>query len=166
MHLNLYGDFQIPYLHKRAALQLQKAASELQKQKPGWSLLVFDALRPRSVQQRLWDHVKGTPQEPYVANPQSGSIHNYGFAVDLSLVDRSGQEVDMGTPFDDFRDLAQPRHEARFLKEGRLTAEQVQHRQLLRGVMEKAGFIQQPNEWWHYDALPKREVKKYYRLIE
>lgn len=103
---------------------------------------VFDGLRPREVQQRLWDRVKGTEKQSYVADPQKGSVHNYGFAVDLSLQDEQGKEVDMGTPFDSFEPLAQPKLEERFLREGKLSPTHVDHRRLLRDVMESAGFKQ------------------------
>lgn len=163
---NLYGEYKKAYLHKLAAEKLRKAALELHKTHPRWSLLVFDALRPRSIQRLLWDRVKGTPQEAYVANPQTGSIHNYGFAVDVSIVDDQSKEIDMGTPFDDFRPLAQPRKEDDYLAQGKLTADQVRNRKLLRRVMMEAGFLQLPIEWWHYDALPKAEIKAQYKIVE
>ena len=166
MKENLYGDFNRAFLHRIAADKLKRAAKNLQKIKPGWKLLVYDGLRPRSVQWQLWDRVKGTDQQPYVANPKRGSIHNYGFAVDLTLQDTEGREVDMGTEFDHFGKLAQPALEQKFIKQGKLTRQQVENRRLLRGVMEDAGFIQLPIEWWHYDALPKKEVKANYKIIE
>lgn len=163
---NLYGTFNKAYLHKVAAKKLEAAAKHLQLQKPGWKILVFDALRPRSVQKKLWIHVEGTPQEQYVANPKIGSVHNYGFAVDVSLVDDKGMEIDMGTPFDNFTELSQPQLEQKFLQEGKLTSQQVKNRKLLRNVMTGAGFKQLPNEWWHYDALPIQELKKKYNIVE
>ena len=163
---NLYGNLKTAYLHREAFLKLAKAAALLRDLKPSWSLLVFDALRPRSVQRRLWDKVKGTRQEGYVGNPRSGSVHNFGFAVDLGLADEKGHEVDMGTPFDSFQDLAQPRFEERFLSEGKLTSEQVEHRRLLRKVMTDSGFQILPNEWWHFDALPPSEVRTRYKIVE
>ena len=166
MKENLYGDFNRAFLHRIAADKLKKAAALLQKNKPGWKLLVYDGLRPRSVQWQLWKRVKGTDQQPYVANPKRGSIHNYGFAVDLTLQDAAGKELDMGTEFDHFGKLAQPALEQKFLKQGKLTEQQVKNRRLLRRVMEDAGFIQLPIEWWHYDALPKQEVKSKYKIIE
>jgi len=67
----------------------------------------------------------------------------------------------MGTPFDDFRLLAQPALEAKFLAEGKLKAQQVANRKLLRRVMTKAGFQQLAIEWWHFDALPQEQAKKH-----
>lgn len=163
---DLYQELRTAFLHKTAAKKLEKAALFLQKRKPGWKLLVFDGLRPREIQQRLWDKVKGTDKQAFVADPQKGSVHNYGFAVDLSLQDEQGKEVDMGTPFDSFEPLAQPKLEERFLREGKLAPAQVDHRRLLRDVMEKAGFKQFTLEWWHFDALPKEAVKARYPIVE
>jgi len=163
---NLYGVFNHVYLQKIAAEKLTRASVNLKAIQPKYKLLIFDALRPRSVQYLLWDKVKGTDQQKYVANPQGGSIHNYGFAVDLSVVDESGRELDMGTTFDDFTALAQPAQEEKFLESGKLTKQQLQNRHLLRKAMEDAGFIQLPLEWWHFDALPKAEVKKNYSIVE
>ncbi len=163
---NLYKNFNKPFLHKIAAEKLKKAAENLQKEKPGWKLLVFDALRPRAIQRKLWENVVGTEKQKYVANPDKGSIHNYGFAVDLSLKNEKGEEVDMGTAYDSFEDLAQPSLEEKFLKNGKLTQVQVDNRKILRKVMTEAGFIQLPLEWWHYDALPGKELKKLYKIVE
>lgn len=163
---NLYGEFNSAFLHEIAATKILKAVAHLKLIKPKYRLVIFDALRPRSVQMILWKVVKGTDKQRYVANPRGGSIHNFGFAVDISVLDESGKELDMGTAFDDFTELSQPRYEQRFKKEGRLTETQIRNRQLLRDVMEKAGFIQLPVEWWHFDALPKGEVKRKYKIIE
>jgi D-alanyl-D-alanine dipeptidase len=149
-----------------AAEKLRRAAYELEQVKPGWKLLIFDCLRPRSLQKKLFAAVEGTPRQPYVANPRSGSIHNYGLAIDLSLEDGNGHEVDMGTKFDDFTPLAQPAREADNLAAGKLSREQVEHRLLLRRVMTAAGFLQLPIEWWHYDALSAAEVKKTFKIVE
>jgi D-alanyl-D-alanine dipeptidase len=165
-HQNLYGEYKSLYLHKTAAEKFKKATELLKKEKPGWKFLVFDALRPRSVQQKLWDKVKGTDQQQYVADPTKGSVHNFGFALDLSLQDEKGQEVDMGTPYDSFEDKAQPKFEEKMLKSGQLTQTQVNNRLVLRKIMTAAGFIQLPNEWWHYDALPNKEVRKKFKIVE
>jgi zinc D-Ala-D-Ala dipeptidase len=166
MGVNVYGDFKTALLHRSAAEKLAKAAQLLQQRHPGWNLLVFDALRPRSVQRRFWEKVKGTPMQMYVADPDDGSIHNYGFAVDLSLVDAAGKEVDMGTPFDSFDPLAQPQLEDKYIQDGKLTAQQAANRHILRDAMEGAGFIQLPIEWWHYDAITRAEAKAQYQIVE
>lgn len=166
MNEDLYGDFRTAYLHEVAFKKFKAAGVELEKRKPGWKFLVFDALRPRSVQRRLWEKVKGTDQEEYVANPEPGSIHNFGFAIDISLMDEHGKEVDMGTEFDNFTELAQPVLEDRLLKQGKLTRVQVANRKILRAALEKAGFKNIRNEWWHFDALPPKEVREKFKIVE
>ena len=162
----LAGAFNRALLHEDAAAKLKRAADALCKLKPGHRLVIYDALRPRSVQWLLWNHVKGTAQEPYVAEPRRGSIHNYGMAIDLSIVDGQRRELDMGSHFDEFSDQAEPRHEDELLRTGRLSDAQLGNRLLLRRVMEGAGFIQMPHEWWHYDALTRAQVEAGYRIIE
>jgi zinc D-Ala-D-Ala dipeptidase len=166
MGQNMYGNFKTAYLNKIAAIKFKKAIEILKQQKPGWKFLVFDAFRPRRIQRKFWDKVKNTPQEPYVADPVTGSVHNFGFAIDLSLKDQKGSELDMGTPFDSFEKKAEPQLELKFLNSGELTKVQVSNREILRNVMTQAGFIQLPNEWWHYDALPGDLVKKTYKIVE
>lgn len=166
MKRNVYGDFHQCFLHRVAADKFREAVHELQQEKPGWRFLIFDCLRPRSIQEKLFAVVKGTEQQPYVADPKAGSIHNYGFAIDLSLEDEKGQEIDMGTGFDDFTPLARPDREQQNRETARLTAEQLQHRLILRRIMTHAGFVQLPIEWWHYDALAKDQVRGHYKIVE
>lgn len=163
---DVYGDLDKCFLQKEAAAKLAVAQGKLTELKPGWRLLVFDGARPRRVQARFFAIVKGTPQQQYVADPARGSIHNYGAAVDLTIVDADGRELDMGTPFDFFGDLAQPRLEAEFLAQGKLAREQLDNRLLLRSVMTSAGFLPISNEWWHFDAFPPKEVRARYKIIE
>ena len=163
---NLYGEFNRAYLHRITAGKLAKAVQYLRAAYPGHQLVILDALRPRSVQYVLWDQVKGTDKETYVANPKGGSIHNYGFALDVSVLDENGRELDMGTPYDDFTLVSQPQRESEYLRKGRLTEAQIRNRRILRTTMEQAGFIQLPVEWWHYDALPKSEVRGRYKIVE
>ena len=166
MGINMYGKFKTAFLHKEAAAKFKAAVKNLRKEKPGWSFIVYDSLRPRSVQWIMWDKVKDTKDKKYVANAEKGSVHNYGFALDLSLLDKKGRPLDMGTPYDTFSDLAEPQLEEKFLKEGKLTREQVDNRLVLRKVMTEAGFTQLSHEWWHYDAKPREELQKNYRIIE
>lgn len=164
--VNLYGEFTKAFLHADAAKKLLIAAEEIKKMIPGHRIVVFDALRPRSVQWRLWEKVKNTPEEMYVADPNKGSIHNYGLAIDCSLVDKDGTELDMGTAFDFFGPLAQPKLETEMLRSGQLTSKQLNNRKILRTAMEKAGFIQLSHEWWHYDAVTRDQLKGAYQIVE
>jgi D-alanyl-D-alanine dipeptidase len=165
MGVDLYGAFNRAFLRKVAAAQLQLACKALERKRKGYRLLVLDATRPRSVQHRLWAHVKGTPEECYVADPVAGSIHNFGFAVDVTIIDARGREVDMGTAFDAFDNLSQPVLEEDHHREGKLSALHMQNRRLLRGVMEDAGFIQHPLEWWHFDAVAQ-SVARTHAIVE
>lgn len=166
MGIDMYGPFNKAFLHKDAASKFQKAVDLLQKEKPGWSFIVFDALRPHSVQWIMWNHVKDTPQRKYVANAEIGSPHNYGMALDISLLDEKGKELDMGTGFDSFTDLSEPKLEVKFIKEGKLTQQQLDNRLILRKVMTEAGFFTISHEWWHFNALPEPEIRKKYQIVE
>ena len=88
------------YLRKEVAIKLSLAQKYLKSEFPEYSILIMDAARPRSVSKRMYDKMKGTKFEKYVANPNKGSMHNYGIAVDVTIVDVNGDEIDMGfTPF-------------------------------------------------------------------
>lgn len=163
---DVYNGFNQCFLHRLAAEKIQKAEKLLSARKPGWRFLVFDCLRPRTIQREMWKIVEHTPQQPYVANPEKGSMHNFGFAVDLSLTDATGGPIDMGTPFDFFGPLAEPQKENQFLEEGKLSKEQIANRKTLRSIMVDSGFIQLPNEWWHFDALPRKDVQAKHRIVE
>lgn len=162
------------YAHARCLLRPEVAQSVVKAQQwldanhAGYVLLFKDCYRPNHVQHVLWDAVKGTSKAAYVANPhtKTGSIHSYGAAVDLTLVNAKGEEVDMGTPYDHLGKLAEPRHEARFLREGKLTKTQVANRRILRDAMTKGGgFVIIRNEWWHFNAAPSKQIRaKYERL--
>ena len=90
----LYDNLKEGYLHPDAAKALAAAQKELRKRKPGYSLIVYDATRPMSVQQKMWDVVKGTAKNIYVSYPaRGGGLHNYGLAVDVSLVDPTGKPL-------------------------------------------------------------------------
>lgn len=155
-------------LRPLTAEKVMKAQAWLDENHSGLRLLFKDCYRPDPIQHVLWDAVKGTPKARYVANPntKTGSIHSYGAAVDLTLADAQGKELDMGTPYDHLGRLAEPRHEQAYLKTGELSAQHVAHRRILRAAMVKGGgFVKIPNEWWHFNAAPARVIRnKYSRL--
>lgn len=166
---DVYGDLTRAYLQPMAAQKLAKASKELQNRHPELRLLVYDATRPRSAQWDLWNTLKHLPvneRGKYVSNPRNGSVHNYGCAVDLTLATKDGKPLDMGTKFDYFGELAYPEKEDQLLKQGKLTAKQVENRRLLRSVMKKAGFSSLKAEWWHFNALSRAEAKNRYSIIE
>ncbi len=163
---DLYGDFKKAFLHKDAAVKFERAISFLKQEQAAWSFVIFDALRPRSVQWKMWAKVKNTLQEKYIANPEQGSPHNFGMALDLGLLNENGEAVDMGAGFDDFREISEPRFEEIFLADGKLTNRQIENRSILRRCMINGGFLQLPQEWWHYNAMPEDDIRKNYSIIE
>lgn len=162
----LYEDLHEAYLHPEAMESLLKAQRLLQAAHPGHRLIVYDAARPLSVQQKMWDVVKGTPKNIYVSNPaHGGGLHNYGLAVDISIVDPQGTPLPMGTPVDYLGKEAHITHEAQLLQQGKLTEQQHRNRLLLRRVMTEAGFSTLPAEWWHFNRQSRRTAKEKYRVI-
>ena len=127
------------FLRKSAAVKLDAVQKELEKMNLG--LKVWDCYRPLAVQRIFWAIL---PDERFVATPEKGSRHNRASAVDLTLVDSQGRELQMPTGFDDFSPRAD--HHYRDLPD-----QAIKNRELLKGLMEKAGFISLPEEWWHYD---------------
>ena len=167
LHEDVYEDFDKCYLLPDVAERLVKVQAMIMDNHPDLRLLIFDCVRPRSVQMKMWDIVKGTDQQKYVAFPGgSGSMHNYGAAIDLGLLHVDTGLVDMGTPFDYFGDLAQPRYEDAFAKEGKLTNDQVKNRRILRAAMIHHGFHGILSEWWHFNGFPRAEVKQRFQIVE
>ena len=163
---NVYYSLDKCFLQKEVAVMLAKAQDYLSSNDSLMHIIVFDGVRPRSVQFKMWEIVEGTDMQAYVASPYAGSMHNYGAAVDVGLYHKDTGLVDMGTPFDFFGDLAQPRYETKYLASGELTKEQHAGRMLLRKSMRKAGFVGILNEWWHYNAFPKDTVRKKYVIVD
>jgi D-alanyl-D-alanine dipeptidase len=114
----------------------------------------------------MWEAVRGTELQPYVADPGRASLHNYGMAVDVTLADAAGEALDMGGDFDELGAIAEPRREPELLRSGRLTLEQVDRRRLLRAAMLDAGFRPLSIEWWHFEACGKETARARYTLIE
>ena len=127
------------FLRKSTAVKLDVVQKKLEGMNLG--LKVWDCYRPLAVQRIFWAIL---PDERYVANPETGSRHNRASSVDLTLVDSRGRELQMPTGFDDFSPRAGHSYQD-------LPAEAIKNRELLKGLMEMAGFISLPEEWWHYD---------------
>ena len=163
---DLYGDVDCAWLHKEAAAALQRAVQLLAISYPEWTLLVLDALRPHRVQEMLWQHLAGTPLQLYVADPARGSIHSFGMAVDVTLVDRTGHEIDMGSAFDEFSEKSHPDLEATLLAEKKITLQHVANRDILRTVMLGAGFHGIHSEWWHFNLGDVAVVRAQYLRID
>lgn len=162
---DLYSPFDCAWLHRDAATALEMAVAYLGARAPGHTILVLDALRPQRVQQQLWDALEGTGLQMYLANPARGSIHSYGMALDVTILDPQGIELDMGTGFDDMTDLSHPALEEGFLAAGKLLEAQVANRRLLRAAMFGAGFLGINTEWWHFDCGDRERVRTTFRRV-
>lgn len=146
-HKKLYPKTNTTYLRNKAATALAAVQKELNTQ--GLGLKIFDAYRPYGITEKIWEAVK---DERYAANPATGSGHNRGIAVDLTIIVlKTGKALNMGTGFDNFTDSAHHNF-MHFPKEI------LDNRILLKSTMEKYGFILFDTEWWHY-SLP--DPKKY-----
>lgn len=157
---DVYGGLDCAWLRREAAEALLNAAEWLAHQRPGYRLLVLDALRPQRVQEALYAELAGTPLAMYLAHPERGSIHSFGMAVDLTVLDPQGAEVDMGTGFDEMTLISHPDHEADHLALGLLTAAQLTERGWLRAAMRQAGFHGISTEWWHFDFGDRVAVRR------
>ncbi|NNU42069.1 M15 family metallopeptidase [Ramlibacter montanisoli] len=163
---DLYGTLDCAWLHHLAATGLENASKLLSQAAPGHRLLVLDALRPHRVQIELWDYLEGTDLRQYVADPALGSIHSFGMALDVTLLGPDGRELDMGTGYDEMRELSHPRLDAHHLATGELTPRQHRHRELLREVLVGSGFQGIDNEWWHFDMLERRHVRQTFTRVD
>jgi len=127
------------YLRYKTVKALVKANSKFMKL--GYKIKLYDCYRPLDVQKKMWSIVSNPK---YVANPSKGSIHNRGGALDISLVDLNGKEVDMGTPFDFFGPEASHDYTD-------FPSKILENRTLFKRIMESAKFQSFDSEWWHYN---------------
>lgn len=137
------------YLHEAAAEHLARAVSLAAAQ--GLRFKIFDAFRPTEAQWRLWN---ARPDPEFVADPRTGSPHSRGVAVDLTLLDGTGAQLDMGTGFDAFTPRS---HHG----DPEVPAEAQRNRTLLLGLMTAAGWDFYCNEWWHYQLFDAHRFPLY-----
>ena len=155
------------YLHPKAARAVVEANRRLKALHPGYRLCIYDATRPMSVQQKMWDKVKGTSQQNYVSNPKNGGgLHNYGLAVDVSIVDEKGDSIDMGTKVDALTYMSHIDEEEKLVAEGKISRQAMENRRLLRRVMKEAGFRSIRTEWWHFNLTTRKDAKENYKVVE
>lgn len=155
------------YLHPEAVAALVRADKELKRLRPDLHFKVVDASRPFSVQKKMYDTLRGTPKAPYVSNPANGGgLHNYGLAVDITLVDARGRELPMGTPIDHLGPEANIDREDELVAKGKLTKTEQANRQLLRRVMKAGGFMPLKSEWWHFNLRSRATARARYRLLD
>lgn len=163
----LYEDLHEAYLHPEAARALLRAQKRLKELHPDYSLVIYDAARPLSVQQKMWNVVKGTSKNIYVSNPaRGGGLHNYGLAVDVSIVDAKGHPLPMGTKVDHLGREAHIDAEATLVQRKIITAQERENRQLLRRIMTEAGYTPLRSEWWHFNFRTREEAKRKYKVIK
>lgn len=167
LHKVIYKDLKRCYLPCQVAIKLCNAEYFLNQVYPNYHIIVFDAVRPLHIQQQMWDELDMPAWQKinYLADPSQVSLHNYGAAVDVGII-RDSTLLDMGTDFDSFNELSQPKNEARFLKEGKLSQEAYNNRLILRRAMLRAGFSMMHTEWWHFNATNKTTAAARYGLIE
>jgi D-alanyl-D-alanine dipeptidase len=137
----IYPDNSRALLRRETAVKLLQA-SEIFK-KDGYTIKIFDAYRPLSAQKVLWDH---SPIPGFLANPDTGSKHNRGASVDMTLLDQDGKELEMPTGFDDFTEKAArdyPHH----------SKEAKKNMDYMTEVMVQCGFKGIRTEWWHFDDI-------------
>lgn len=149
----LYTDLKEAYLHPEAANALIKAQKLLKAIHPSYRLIVYDATRPMSIQQQMWDTVKGTPSENYVSDPANkGGTHNYGFAVDVSIYDTLRKDtIPMGVKVDHLYSESNIDKEDQLVLTGKISAEAKSNRELLRYVMTQSGYHTLRSEFWHFN---------------
>lgn len=167
---NIIGAIERCYLRETAANLLSTAADELPH---GWKLVIYDGWRPLTVQKSIFDeyYMRLKQQFPskkhsevlaltkrYVSlpsdNPLKPSPHNTGGAIDLSIRDSTGTDLDMGSFFDDFSDCAFTSHFEFDLQEANISSEshiKLINRRILYNLMTSVGFTNYPEEWWHFD---------------
>lgn len=166
---NFYDGLRKAYFPCEIAIRLCNAQKFLKNIYPGYSLMILDAARPLHIQQLMWDSLKMPPDRKfnYLSPPYELSLHNYGCAVDLTIIDLSQNRlIDMGTDFDTFEKLSQPAYEWKFIKSGELSREAYYNRTLLRYVMKRAGFNSIPSEWWHFGYGNKETAASKFKLIK
>ena len=164
----LYNDLDEAYLVPEAIEKLRKASELLRQRRMDLHLVVYDAARPRSIQEQMWKVVENTNLQSFVANPykRGGGPHNYGIAVDVTLVDCAGHPIPMGSEYDYFGDRSRTDIEPQLLANGEITRREFENRRLLREIMTEAGWRVDPAEWWHFNAMPLAEASQRLQVIK
>ena len=164
----LYDTLQKVYVQIDVARRLAKSQEYLSGINSNYHLLVYDGMRPLSVQWEMWNALDTIPvvhRGKFVSNPKNGSVHNYGAAVDLTICDQEKRPLDMGAGYDDIRKIAYPSLESEFLASGELNEQHISNRKMLRTALKSQGFSNIPTEWWHFNAFPRPIAKSKYQLI-
>ena len=182
---DMYGELEDAYFEKEFADRVAHAQRILQSRHPEYTLLIYDAARPISVQRYMHQLVQGTEFEDFVADGTRGGRHNYGVAVDLTIVHKDGTPLDMGAEFDEFSDAAAVKetpdtsdpktrsvgvYEAYILAlvaQGVISVEAANNRILLIEVMHEAGLVPYRREWCHFEEIMSMsETRNRYQLLD
>ena len=176
---NMYGTLRKAFFRPHFAKKIVEAQRLLRERHSDYSLLIYDAARPLSVQRRMRKAVEGTPLTAYVADGERGGRHNYGVAVDLTIIDGNGQPLDMGAPFDHFgreawigtdKNTTLESYKAYVewqRKEGIISDEAARNRTLLLEVMNSVGLRPYAKEWWHYqERVSMPRTREIYPLLD
>ena len=162
---NMYGSLRKAYFRPEIARALAAVQRELRRIDSHLSLIIYDAARPQSAQQQMWNVVKDTRYRRYVAKPNRGGHHNFGIAVDLSIA-RDGVPVDMGSDFDSFSEVSHIDNEASLLRRRLITREALDNRRLLRRLMRARGFSTYRREWWHFQQYDINSARRTFLLLD
>ena len=176
---NMYGTLTTAYLLPHFARKVVEAQRILRERHPDYSLLVYDAARPISVQRRMRRAAEGTPLQIYVADGQKGGRHNYGVAVDLTIIDGAGRPLDMGAGFDHFGEeawvgndndvtlAAYKAYVAALRKRGKSSDKAAANRTLLLEIMDAVGLRPYVKEWWHFqERISMSATRERYKLLD
>ena len=179
-HKQLYKSLRKAYMLPQCAAALKKAQAELRQIRPDLSLIIFDATRPMSVQQTMWNAVKNTNHSFYVSNPANGGgMHNYGMAVDISICKASWNDatwrdgatrclidtIPMGVKVDHMGIASHIDKENDLIARRLISREALANRRLLREVMSAAGFMPLRTEWWHFNLCTRAWAKQNLRVV-
>lgn len=181
---DMYGDLDTAYFTPDFAKKIIKAQQILQRYNLDYTLLIYDAARPISVQRHMRSLVEGTELQDFVADGSKGGRHNFGVAVDLTITPHVGEPLDMGAGFDDFTEAAAvkgtsdtndsanrtlavyTKYVNGLVERGLISVEAAKNRLLLIKVMLEAGLYPYRREWWHYEELvPMSETRKSRKLL-
>lgn len=167
---DIYEGFDKAYLHPDFATKIAKAQTLLEKEKGDrYTLIIYDAARPFSVQRIMWNLVKGTPKQKYVAPlTNGGGRHNYGMAVDMSIYDNLLQQpLDMGSPVDHFGEKSHVGNEAELYKRGLITKKAYDNRRFFHQLLKRVGLHPIRKEWWHIEEqTPMPKIRAHYPLLD
>ena len=169
MKKDMYGCLEKCYLQPDVAERLLLCQAYLKEKDSTLTLLLYDGVRPRSVQQYMWDILDMPINEKtqFVSNPKKGSLHNFGAAIDITLANSKTQvALDMGADYDQIGIISWPIKEKIMLDKGLLTINQIDNRKLLRRSMRAGKFFNIQTEWWHFNACYRDSAYIKYKIIE